>query len=171
MEAAHKTALAKGEVGFREKRLVPSLEGFCRNRVEPWAQSLFETSSINTWRWYRAGLRAIYDYPVLADLKIDQVTAESAAAFAAHRQSQGLEVSSVNASLRILRRVLKLAQEWGVITTVPKIKLLRGEKHRERVISRDEESKYLAMASEPLAAIVTVLADTGMRPDECYRLR
>jgi integrase len=58
-----------------------------------------------------------------------------------------------------------------VIEKVPKIKLLPGECHREHVVSREEESRYLTAASEPLASIATVLADTGMRPDESYRLR
>jgi integrase len=34
-----------------------------------------------------------------------------------------------------------------------------------------EEARYLAVASHLLASIATVLVDTGMRPDECYRLR
>ena len=39
------------------------------------------------------------------------------------------------------------------------------------VVSGEEEAKYLAVASEPLGSIATVLADTGMRPEECFRLR
>jgi integrase len=31
--------------------------------------------------------------------------------------------------------------------------------------------RYLAAAPEPLASIATVLADTGLRPEECFRLR
>ena len=38
MEAAHRTSLAKGEVGIREKKPVPTLSHFCSNRVEPWAK-------------------------------------------------------------------------------------------------------------------------------------
>src|SRR5205814_380732 len=34
-----------------------------------------------------------------------------------------------------------------------------------------EEAKYLASAREPLASVATVLVDTGLRPEECYRLR
>jgi integrase len=170
MEAAHRTALAKGEVGFREKKSVPTLNDFCRNRVEPWARSMFEQTSVNTWRWYRAGLRSIYDYPPLANLKLDEITGEVGADFAAHRQSQGLEVASVNASVRILRRVLKLALEWDIIQATPKLKLLRGERHRERVLTPEEEAKYLAAVSDTLASVGILLADTGMRPDECYRL-
>jgi hypothetical protein len=74
----------------------------------------------------------------------------------------------VNSSLRVLRRVLRLAAEWGAIPVAPKIKLLRGEHHRERVVTPDEESRYLAMAGELMADIATVLIDTGMRPEEMH---
>jgi integrase len=80
-------------------------------------------------------------------------------------------VSTINTSLRALRRVLRLAVEWGVISSAPKINLLPGEQHRERVITQEEEIKYLAAAREPLASVATVLAETGLRPDECFQLR
>ena len=53
----------------------------------------------------------------------------------------------------------------------PKIKKLPGERHREHVVSFEEEAKYLAAALEPLASVAAVLVDTGMRPEECFRLR
>jgi integrase len=88
-----------------------------------------------------------------------------------HRQSAGLEVSSINRELQVLRRVLRLAVEWGAMDVAPKIRMIAGEKHRERVVTPEEEAKYLAAAPEPLASIGAVLIDTGMRPDECFRLR
>ena len=91
--------------------------------------------------------------------------------FAAHRQMQKMAVSTVNSNLRVLRRVLGLAVDWGVLDAIPKMKLLRGERIRDRVVSQEEERKYLAVAPEPLASIVTVLLDTGLRADECFRLR
>ncbi len=41
MESAHRTSLAKGEVGIRDKQVVPTLKSFCTERVEPWAKSTF----------------------------------------------------------------------------------------------------------------------------------
>src|SRR5205814_371388 len=118
MEAAHRTSLAKGEVGIRQKTRSPGLLEFCSERFEPWIKS---TTAKKTWLdFYRVGLRAIAGYRPLATLQIDQVTAETANAFAGYRQSQGLQVSSVNSSLRVLRRVLKLAADWGVLQSVPK---------------------------------------------------
>jgi integrase len=80
-------------------------------------------------------------------------------------------VSSINSAIRVLRRVLSLAIEWGAIESGGKLALLPGERHRERVITPDEEMRYLAAASALLADVASVLADTGMRPDECYRMR
>src|SRR5437899_558314 len=32
-------------------------------------------------------------------------------------------------------------------------------------------TKYLTSAAEPLASVATVLVDTGLRPEECFKLR
>jgi hypothetical protein len=172
MEAAHRTSLAKGEVGIRDKKPAPTLAEFIEKRFEPWGKTTFDSSSSKTWRdFYRVGMRAILAYNPLANLKVDEITSEHAADFAASRQSQGCKVSTVNSSLRVLRRILGLAVEWGALQSVPRIKRLPGERHREFVLSPEEEARYLCAASEPLASVATVLADTGMRPEECYRLR
>ena len=67
----------------------------------------------------------------LAEKKLNLITGEDAAALAAHRQGKGLQISSINSSLRVLRRALRVSVEWRVIPAAPKIKLLRGERHRE----------------------------------------
>jgi integrase len=171
MEAAHRTSLAKGEVGIREKKPMPTLKEFVENRFEPWARARFEKSSPATWlRWYKYNLGLLKDYGSLAGSSMDKVTSEAVADFAAHRQGKGLEVSSVNRSLQVLRRVLHLAVEWEVIPSCPKVKMLRGERHREQVITPVEEARYLAMAPEPVASIATVLLDSGLRPEECFRM-
>jgi integrase len=172
MESAHRTSLAKGEVGIREKKVVPTVREFINGRVDPWAKATFETNSPGTYvRWYRPGFRAICAYGPLASRHLDEITGEHFADFAAHRQTQKLAVSTVNSNLRVLRRVLGLAVDWRVLGAMPRMKLLRGERIRDRVVSYEEQKKYLAVAPEPLASIVTVLFDTGLRADECFRLR
>jgi integrase len=172
MEAAHRTLLAKGEVGIIERKVVPTLADFIESRFTPWARATFEKASPKTWTgWYRTQLNNIRAYPSLVNRKLDQITSEHTADYAAHLQAKGWQPSSVNSSLRVLRRVLRLAVEWGIAPAAPKIKLLRGEHHRERVVSREEEGKYLAAAGELMSYIATVLIDTGMRPEENARLR
>jgi len=70
MEAAHRTSLAKGEVGIRERRIVPTLKEFCTARVEPWARATFETSCPKNWTWYRTGIRALAKFRPLADARM-----------------------------------------------------------------------------------------------------
>jgi integrase len=168
MEAAHRTSLAKGEVGIRNKEPVMTLSEFCQKRFAPWSES---SSSLKTWRdFYRVGLMAIQEYSPLAGLTLDSINTERIADFASHRQAQGMKIATVNASLRILRRVLRVAEEWGELERAPKIRMLPGESHRERVITMEEETRYLASAKLLLFEIATVLVDTGLRPEECYRL-
>jgi hypothetical protein len=39
MEAAHRTSLAKGEVGIREKKAAPTFVEFREERFEPWIRT------------------------------------------------------------------------------------------------------------------------------------
>ena len=80
-------------------------------------------------------------------------------------------VPSAVAKAGVLALTTSLAVEWGALESAPKLALLPGERHRERVITPDEEMRYLAAASPLLADVASVLADTGLRPDECYQLR
>jgi integrase len=77
----------------------------------------------------------------------------------------------VNSCLRALRRVLRLALEWGVLEASPKVKFLSGEHRRERVIKSKEEALYLAAALPLLHDVSLILFDTGTRPEECHSLR
>jgi integrase len=171
MEAAHRTSLAKGEVGIREKKRVPTLAEFCTNRFEPWVKSSFEKTCPATWKWYKAGTRALLGYKPLAKLQLDEINSEHISQFVAHRQLLGLQVSYVNGSVRVLRRMLRLATEWRILAVSPRVELLPGEHRRERVITLEEEQVYLLVAPPLVAQIAGVLVDTGLRPDECYRLR
>lgn len=172
IEAAHRTSLARGEVGLRDKKPSFTLAQFIDNRFEPWAKATFEKASPKTWfDWYRVGLRAIKGYRPLADTNLNEITGETLADFAAYRQAKGLQVSTINSSLRVVRRALRLAVEWGAAETSPKVQFLPGERHRERVVGREEEARYLSAAPDPVASIAAVLCDTGLRPEECFRLR
>jgi len=171
MEAAQRTSLAKGEVGIRERKPAPTLSEFCKTRFEPWAQASFEKSTPANWLWYRAGIRPLLSYKPLANAKLDSIGKELAADFAAFRQADAKQISTINSALRVLRRILRLSVEWGVLEACPVLSLLPGERHRETVVTPEQEQKYLEHSPEPLKSIATVLADSGMRSEECYRMR
>src|SRR5271163_81665 len=74
MESAHRTSLAKGEVGIREKKATSTLTEFMHSRFEPWARSTFESTTRKSWLWYRTGSRALVGYKPLANACLDKVT-------------------------------------------------------------------------------------------------
>jgi len=176
MEAAHRTRLAEGLVGIREKKRT-TLGEFIKNRFEPWAKGRFEQNATKTWKaWYEPSIRTLQGCPSLCNRLLSEITSEHIADFAASIRAKGLggkalQASSVNSRLRVLRRVFHLAVEWGEVETAPKIKLVSGERHREYVLQPNDEAKYLAAAPALLADIATVLLDSGMRPEECFRSR
>ena len=171
MESAHRTSLAKGEVGIRDRKVIPTLGNFCIERVEPWAKSTFEQASPKTWLWYGFGVDSLKKSRTMANLKLNEIGPELVAEYASERQLDGLRISSVNSCLRALRRVLRLAVEWGVLEASPKVKFLSGEHRRERVVTSKEEALYLGGALPLLHDVSIVLFDTGMRPEECHCLR
>jgi len=81
-------------------------------------------------------------------LRLDEIKAEHITAFVAHRQTAKVQVSTLNADLAALRRIFHLALEWGkVFTALPRVRLLSGANRRERVLSAEEETKYLEAAT------------------------
>ncbi len=171
MESAHRTSLAKGEVGIREKKTAPTLGEFCTKRLEPWASATFATTVPKNFAWFHDNIRVVLKTPRLASTRLDQLTNETIADFASARLGKGYAVSTVNSTIRVIRRALTLATEWGVTETVPTLKLISGERHREHVVTQAEERAYLMAADDELAAFMILEFDTGLRPDEAYSLR
>jgi integrase len=137
---------------------------------QPWVEVTFREKP-RTAVWYRGGIRRLSEFVLLAKARLGEITAETVHAYIVKRQTDGLNITSINRELQILRRILRLAVEWGAVESAIKVKLLPGEQRRERVLRIDEESRYLAAAHEPLASIASVLVDSGLRPDEAYRMR
>ena len=78
--------------------------------------------------------------------------------------------SYVNQALRTLRRLLGKAAEWKVIAVAPGVKLMK-EVGREMTIDPETEAKLIAVAKQPMKDVLIVIQDTGMRPEEVFRIR
>jgi integrase len=147
IESARKTELAKGEVGIKDRAPIPTLKDFAERYFAPYIATRFE-SKFKTLEYYQTGLKNLNRYAPLANCALDGITAERIAGFVATRREAGLEVSTINRQLEVLRRMLKLAMEWGKVEkALPKVEMLPGENHRDRVLSEDEEKRYLEAAT------------------------
>lgn len=68
--------------------------------------------------------------------------------------------------------MLPLAVEWGrVEKALPKVRMIPGENHRERVLTPAEEALYLKHATPLLRDVAIILLDCALRPEECFRLQ
>jgi integrase len=81
--------------------------------------------------------------------------------------------SCVNNCLRILRRSLRLAEEWKLLTRAPKIRTLPKEHERDFVISEELLTKMLEHKDchPALHTLVPFLIDTGLRTNEAMALK
>ncbi len=143
MEAAHKATLAKGEVGIREKKPIPSFKDFVETDFLPFVDSRF-LNKPKTLEYYRNGVKSLLAFDQIASSPLDSITASQVTGFISKRRKAKLKVSSINRELEVLRRMLRLAFEWGVLEKPGlKVQMLPGENERDRVLSADEESRYL----------------------------
>ena len=88
IEAAHRTRLAEGMVGIREKKPSPTLGQFINQRIEPWAKQK------NKWTWFHSGIRPLLEFKPIAAMKLDEITGEHIDGYAGHRQAAGLQPST-----------------------------------------------------------------------------
>lgn len=167
IEAAHRTALAKGEVGIRERKAI-TLRDFLKYDFLPYVEAQFKDAKPATLRYYQYGASTLQE-SAAAELKISEITDQHAKQYAAKRAK--LSPSTINCGLRTLRRALSLAYQWDKLDRMPKLSLAKGERQRERVLSDTEVAQYLEACPQPWKDAATVMLGTGLRPSEVLSLR
>jgi len=167
MEAAHRTRLAKGEAGIFERKSVPTLQVFAE-RFKGFID-VRNASKPQTIRFYKMRLDRLLEFEPLAEERLDRIDASELDAYVQYRVKQ-VSPTTVNRELMTLRRLLHIAVEFKVISAVPKIRLLKGEKQRDFVLSAEVEAKYLSLAPQPLKDAAILLIDTGLRVGEAVAL-
>ncbi len=147
IESARKTGLAKGEVGIRDRKPVPTLKQFAELDYLPYVETRFAEKR-STLAYCRIQTRHLIGHSSLASAKLDAITPGIISGFIEDRRNEKYEVSSINRSLQVLRRMLHLAVEWGRIDKSPaKVSLVPGEQRRERVLSLEDETAFLQAAT------------------------
>jgi integrase len=201
IEAAHRTALAKGEVGIRDRSPAPTLKEFAECEFLKYVRAT-SSAKPRTVTFYETTVNNLVSSP-LGSMRINAITTDAISEFIMGRRNAKMAVATINRDLATLRRMLRLGQEWGKVHTVlPRVRLLPGENQRERVLSGEEEESYFSATAELayrldgdyqralvgiratvrgekpsrpdaflLRDVTTILLGCGLRPEECYRLR
>jgi integrase len=86
-----------------------------------------------------------------------------------------LRPATVNRELACLRAMFNHAIKGDVTLRNPisktAAKVLREDNEQTRVLTYDEQGKYLAKATPMLWDVATLMLETGMRPEEVYRIQ
>ncbi|HLI03923.1 MAG TPA: site-specific integrase, partial [Terracidiphilus sp.] len=167
IEAAHRTALAKGEVGIEERKAAPMFADVAKRFIAH-VEARHENKP-QTVQFYAAKLNRLLEYAPIAGARLDRIDEGTIEGYVvARRPSVG--AATVNRELATLRRMLRLAHEWREIQRVPRIRLLTGERVRDFVLSRKQEEIYLAACPQPLNDIAVLMLETGLRIGEALHL-
>jgi integrase len=188
LEAARKTALAKGEVGIEEKQPAPTLKDFSQRFVD-YVQTR-NAEKPRTVAFYAQQMARLLDFDPLASARLDAIDEGLIERFVQWRSQQAsraganrsckrksaakprkaISAATVNRSLATLRKLLRLTHEWRLISRVPRVRLLPGERNREFILTHALERLYLQTAPQPLRDFALLDVDTGLRLGEALAL-
>lgn len=167
IESAHRTALANGLVGIREKRAVPALADFLKNDFVPFVETKHAAKPA-TAEYYADGVKMVCKCDWASE-PLDRISDQHAQHFAA--KYAALSASRINCGLRSLRRALNLAFEWGKLERPAKITLAKGERQRDTILRDVDWQRYIAKCPQPWRDAAIIVRGTGMRPGEAFALR
>ncbi|MFN0164990.1 MAG: tyrosine-type recombinase/integrase [Bryobacteraceae bacterium] len=180
IEAAHRTRLAKGEVGLVEKDPAPTLGEFqarfgehvrsaCR---KPRTASFFEEKyrRLLTYPWLENARLSDIGGDLIERLKQAELQRVKARQSKDTKKPERVTPATANRTLATLRRALHLAYKLELIDRVPKIGLLPGERTRDFVLSPADELRYLGACPQPLQDIAVLILETGLRLGETLAL-
>lgn len=123
-----------------------------------------------TIAFWKKKLTRLFEFSPLAAATLDKISKALIANYVQSRHGQ-VAVATINRELATLRRILYLAHDWNEIAAVPRIKMLKGERSREFVLSHQQEQIYLEAAPQPLRDVARLLLETGLRLGEALALK
>ncbi len=135
----------------------------------PWAEKQYQ-SHPRTYQRYRESTK-----PLLTSfekLSLDAISVALVEKFKIVRSSE-VSPATVNRDLAALRLILNLAMRKGYLAQNPvkEVQFLDEGPGQMRIVSHEEQQKYLAAASPLLQDVATLIVETGMRPEEVFNIR
>jgi integrase len=177
--SAFHTALVKGEVGITKRKPVPTFRAAMSDFLTWSEQSHKEPSH----RRYKTSAVALLKY--FRETPLDKIGLEEVENFKTTRAREHTTVrgkdrrirtnkpvrpATVNRELACLKALFTFANLQSK-NPVSQVKFLPEDNEQTRVITYDEQSKYLAVATPMLRDVAVLMLETGMRPEEVYRMQ
>lgn len=149
-----------------EKKSVPTLKEF-----EPKFMSYSETNNKPSTVCAKKVALRVHLLPYFGDMALDRITPAEIEPFKALKLKEGQKPKSINNHLTILRKLLNLAAEWGVVGHAPRVKPLRVDAQAVNFLTFEEEARFLAATPAEWQPMVFVALKTGLRVGELLALK
>jgi integrase len=187
IEAAKRTQLAKGEVGIEAKRAVPNFDAAMKDFLA-WQRNEHAAKPATAKRLTTSS-KALLKF--FKDKPLDEIEAEDIERYKQWRIKQKrlppvkllennpkattdtpIKPATVNRELACLKSLFNRFIKDDVLLKNPvgKVKFLKEESEQMRVVSDEEERLYLMACSQPLRDVAILMLETGMRPEEVFRI-
>ncbi|SRR5579871_575086 len=98
--------------------------------------------------------------------RLSEISAERIEGYKEQRLSEAVEPATINHDLRVLRRMMRLAERKRLISRNPflEVDFLKQKNPRQpHILSFEEEERILAVAPPFLRALIILILETGMR--------
>lgn len=113
------------------------------------------------WSWL--------SFKPLAKANLRDINEELIARFSSSQIGK-VKPATINRALSVIRRAMYLAEEWKLIDRAPKVRMQKGERRREFVLTGAQRDEFLGGLPEPCRTVARFLLDTGLRVGECCAL-
>lgn len=175
IEAAYRTKHAKGEVGIHDREPIPQLrEGMMA--FLSWSERE-HASHPRTHVRYTTSSKALLRH--FHNPRLDTITRNDVEQFKQFRiaekgvrSKRALRPATVNRELACGKAMFNFVRKAhpALLNPFAGVRMLAEDNEQMRVLSYDEQQKYLSEASQPLKDVATLMLETGMRPEEVYRI-
>jgi integrase len=138
--------------------------------AEEWLSSLsgLPEKSLAAYRQYVKSLSAEFGDRLICDVDLDEIVR-----LQRKRQREGKSPRTINYEVHTMRLILKHFNLWWLLAD--KVRMLKGERHPGRALTRDEEASLLSAIREgcspALEPLFIVSIDSGLRASEIRNLR
>ena len=176
--AKFRTALAERRVGIVERKPAPTFEVAMKGFLEFSKQQHWDHP--NTYRRYETSSRPLLRFLKFKGKRMDQITAAVVDDYKSwrgrhdsNRTKKPITPRTINCELACLKAVFfHLRKDHKHLENpVCEVELLDKHNEQDRILTFQEQRSYLAVASDALKDIATVMLETGMRPEEVCRIR
>jgi integrase len=168
-EAIRKAELAEGRAGIRARMVTPFFDNFVHDEFLPWAKSEHQA---HPRTYVRYGVSAKALIPFFGKCRLEAISAGLVEKFKVAR-STVITPAGTNRDLAALRMILNYAKRQQYIDRNPvcDVRFLAEGPGNMRIVSHEEQQRYLSAASPLVHDVALVIAESGMRPEEVFRLQ